>query len=89
MVVTPEGTRSRVDKWRMGFYHMALTAQVPIVLGAGDFKKKTIFIGKTIPFTDCRHAQKRALSMKYESITETKTQNILSSGTLISVVSAQ
>ena len=44
LVVTPEGTRSRVEKWRMGFYHMALSAQVPIVLGAGDFKKKTIFI---------------------------------------------
>lgn len=61
LVVTPEGTRSRVDKWRMGFYHMALTAQVPIVLGAGDFKKKTIFIGKTIPFTDLQIRSKESI----------------------------
>ncbi|MEB3015186.1 1-acyl-sn-glycerol-3-phosphate acyltransferase [Capnocytophaga gingivalis] len=61
LVVTPEGTRSRVDKWRMGFYHMALTAQVPIVLGAGDFKKKTIFIGKTIPFTDLQTRSKESI----------------------------
>ena len=52
LVVTPEGTRSRVDKWRMGFYHIALSAQVPIVLGAGDFKKKIIYIGKTISLKD-------------------------------------
>ena len=52
LVVTPEGTRSRVDKWRMGFYHIALSAQVPIVLGAGDFKKKIIYIGKTISLED-------------------------------------
>ena len=52
LVVTPEGTRSKVNKWRMGFYHMALSAQVPIVLGAGDFKKKMIYIGKTISLED-------------------------------------
>lgn len=61
LVVTPEGTRSRVNKWRMGFYHMALTAQVPIVLGAGDFKKKIIFIGKTIPFTDLQTRSKESI----------------------------
>ena len=52
LVVTPEGTRSKVNKWRMGFYHIALSAQVPIVLGAGDFKKKIIYIGKTISLED-------------------------------------
>ena len=52
LVVTPEGTRSKVNKWRMGFYHIALSAQVPIVLGAGDFKKKMIYIGKTISLED-------------------------------------
>lgn len=61
LVVTPEGTRSRVEKWRMGFYHMALSAQVPIVLGAGDFKKKTIFIGKIIPFTDLQTRSKESI----------------------------
>ncbi len=61
LVVTPEGTRSRVDKWRMGFYHMALTAKVPIVLGAGDFKKKSIFIGKTISFTDLQTRSKDSI----------------------------
>ena len=52
LVVTPEGTRSKVNKWRMGFYHIAQSAKVPIVLGAGDFKRKTIFIGKSFSIAE-------------------------------------
>ena len=52
LVVTPEGTRSRVNKWRLGFYHMALKSNVPIVLAAGDFGTKTIRIGKKISVED-------------------------------------
>ncbi len=28
LVITPEGTRAAVDKWRMGFYHIAQIAMV-------------------------------------------------------------
>ncbi len=41
LVVTPEGTRKRVNKWKKGFYHIALNANVPIVLGYLDYKNKT------------------------------------------------
>ncbi|CEJ71451.1 Acyltransferase [Chryseobacterium oranimense G311] len=44
LVITPEGTRSWVPKWRKGFYHMALAAKVPIVLAAGDFKRKIVYL---------------------------------------------
>lgn len=50
LVITPEGTRSRVEKWRMGFYQMALSAQVPICFGAADFKYKVCRIGYSIPY---------------------------------------
>jgi len=50
LVITPEGTRSRVEKWRKGFYNMALAAKVPIVLAGGDFKRKTINLGYAIPY---------------------------------------
>lgn len=50
LVITPEGTRSWVPKWRKGFYNMALAAKVPIVLAAGDFKRKTIYLGYKIPY---------------------------------------
>lgn len=38
--ITPEGTRSYVEKWKTGFYHIALKANVPIVLGKIDYKRK-------------------------------------------------
>ncbi|WP_417431273.1 1-acyl-sn-glycerol-3-phosphate acyltransferase [Halpernia sp.] len=52
LVITPEGTRSWVTRWKKGFYHMAIKAQVPIVLGAGDFGKKEIHLGKIISVND-------------------------------------
>lgn len=52
LVITPEGTRSWVPKWRKGFYNMALEAKVPIVIAAGDFKNKTIHLGKQISVQD-------------------------------------
>ena len=30
LLTTPEGTRSKVSKWRTGFYHIAVGANVPI-----------------------------------------------------------
>lgn len=50
LVITPEGTRSWVPKWRKGFYYMALEAKVPIVLAAGDFKRKTVYLGYKISY---------------------------------------
>lgn len=52
LVITPEGTRSWVPKWRKGFYHMALAAKVPIVVAAGDFKDKIIYLGYKISVED-------------------------------------
>ncbi len=48
VLVTPEGTRKYVEKWKTGFYYVALGAGVPIVLGFLDYKKKIAGIGPTI-----------------------------------------
>ena len=40
MMVTPEGTRSLRKEWKMGFYHVAAGAGVPIALGYLDYKRK-------------------------------------------------
>jgi len=42
IVLSPEGTRKKVDNWKKGFYHIAKRANVPIVVGYIDFKKKEI-----------------------------------------------
>jgi len=48
VVITPEGTRSYVKKWRKGFYHIAMAANVPICVGYMDYKKKIGGIKKII-----------------------------------------
>ncbi|BDD04638.1 1-acyl-sn-glycerol-3-phosphate acyltransferase [Aureibacter tunicatorum] len=48
ILITPEGTRGYVEKWRSGFYHIAQKANVPILMGYLDFKKKEAGIGGEI-----------------------------------------
>ncbi len=48
VLVTPEGTRSYREKWKSGFYHVAVGAGVPIALGYLDFGKKCAGVGKII-----------------------------------------
>ena len=48
LVLAPEGTRSKTDHWKSGFYHIARGAGVPIVLGFLDFPTRTIGVGATV-----------------------------------------
>lgn len=45
VVIPPEGTRAKVDKWKSGFYYVALGANVPILLGFVDFSRKQLGFG--------------------------------------------
>lgn len=45
VLITPEGTRSKVERWKMGFYHIAVQAKLPIYLGFVDSGSHTIGIG--------------------------------------------
>ena len=51
IAITPEGTRSRTDHWKSGFYRIALAANVPCALGFIDFKTKTVSIATYVRFT--------------------------------------
>ncbi len=48
LVISPEGTRSKVGYWKSGFYYIALGAGVPIMLGFLDFGRKMGGIGPAI-----------------------------------------
>ena len=51
--VAPEGTRSRVEKWKTGFYHMAAGAKVPIAPGYLDYPNKEVgFLESFFPSGD-------------------------------------
>ncbi len=46
--ITPEGTRSKTEYWKTGFYYIALKAKVPVCLAYIDFPSKTIGFGKML-----------------------------------------
>jgi len=53
LCITPEGTRSKNADWKKGFYYIALTAQIPILLYGVDYQKKEIVCTRTfIPTGD-------------------------------------
>ncbi len=55
LMVPSEGTRSRVDRWKSGFYRIAEGADVPIVLGFLDYEGKRGGFGEAfIPSGDVR-----------------------------------
>jgi len=45
LIVPPKGTRSKTRYWKTGFYHIALTAQVPIVMAYMDYSRKVSGLG--------------------------------------------
>ena len=44
IAITPEGSRKKVRKWKMGFYQIAVQANVPIQLAFFDYEKKELGI---------------------------------------------
>ncbi len=48
LVVSAEGTRTKINKWKKGFIYIAQKANVPIVVGYFDYKNKKLGIKKTI-----------------------------------------
>lgn len=45
MMITPEGTRKFVKRWKSGFYRVAEQAKIPIILGYLDYAKKHAGVG--------------------------------------------
>jgi 1-acyl-sn-glycerol-3-phosphate acyltransferase len=42
LVITPEGTRKKVKRWKKGFYQIATEAKVPVVVSTVDYGKKQL-----------------------------------------------
>ena len=56
LALAPEGTRKKVDKLKTGFYFIAKEAEVPIVMVAFDYGKKTVKISAPFYPTDYQEA---------------------------------
>jgi len=62
VVITPEGSRSKREQWKTGFYHIAKGAGVPICLGYVDYKEKKAGISKTIYPSEIQKDMKEIMS---------------------------
>lgn len=51
LVIPPEGTRSRVDHWKSGFYRIARAAGVPVLPGYLDYRRRVGGFGEPIALT--------------------------------------
>ncbi|MEL6390747.1 MAG: 1-acyl-sn-glycerol-3-phosphate acyltransferase [Bacteroidota bacterium] len=49
VLLTPEGTRKKVDRFKTGFYQMALQAQVPVVPIIFDYAVREVQILEPVP----------------------------------------
>lgn len=45
LLIPPEGTRAKVERWKSGFYYVAAGAGVPILLGFIDASRKELGFG--------------------------------------------
>ena len=60
LAVPPEGTRSKVDVWKSGFYHIASASGVPIALGYLDYSRKLCGLGMFVmPSGDVKEDMQR------------------------------
>ena len=67
--ITPEGTRSLRRKWKMGFYHIALKANVPIELAYFDYKKKEMGVKDVFMPTGDEKADMDYIREYYKDVT--------------------
>jgi 1-acyl-sn-glycerol-3-phosphate acyltransferase len=74
IVITPEGTRSKRDKWKTGFYHIAKQANVPILLGYVNYATKTAGIAKAIHPTEFNQTMESIMQF-YQTITPKFPEN--------------
>lgn len=52
LALAPEGTRTKTDHWKTGFYYIARAANVPILIGYLDFGNKQVGIKELFYPTD-------------------------------------
>lgn len=67
--ITPEGTRKKNPKWKKGFYHIAIKAQVPIVLVKIDYKEKYLGLFEVFTPTGDEVADIKAIKQRYKGVT--------------------
>lgn len=68
LVIAPEGTRSRVDRYKTGFLHIARGAGVPVLLIGLDYAARCVRIGPVIAVGEAIDAERERIEAHYARI---------------------
>ncbi|HXH30701.1 MAG TPA: 1-acyl-sn-glycerol-3-phosphate acyltransferase [Bacteriovoracaceae bacterium] len=74
LMIAPEGTRKPNPNWKTGFYYIAQKANIPIVLGYADYRRKEAGFGPAIYPTDF-DKDMRTIMEFYQTITAKVPEN--------------
>jgi 1-acyl-sn-glycerol-3-phosphate acyltransferase len=68
LTIAPEGTRHHVTEWKMGFYHIARSAGIPIAMAIVDGKHKTMRVGQVFYPTENMDADIKAIKGYFDGM---------------------
>ena len=68
LTIAPEGTRHYVSEWKMGFYHIAKSAEIPLVMAVVDGKHKAVRVGQIFYPTENMEADIKAIKGFFEGV---------------------
>jgi len=68
LAMSPEGTRSYVEYWKSGFYHIGYKAGVPIVMGTLDYGNKIVKLGSAFMPTGDIHADMKIIKAFFTGV---------------------
>jgi len=68
LVIAPEGTRHQVAEWKRGFYHIAKSAGIPIVMAIVDGKHKSVRLGQVFHPTEDMEADLKTIKGVFEGV---------------------
>jgi len=75
IVLSPEGQLAKKIRWKKGYYYMAVQANVPIVVGYIDYKKKEIGIKKVIYNPTDISIVRKEIAQLYSDVTAKYPEN--------------
>src|SRR5215207_876108 len=68
LTIAPEGTRHQVTEWKRGFYHIAKSAGIPMVMAIVDGRHKTVHIGQVFHPTEDIEADIKSIQGFFKGI---------------------
>lgn len=68
IVLSPEGQLAKTIRWKKGYYYMAVRANVPIVVGFIDYKRKEIGIKGVIDNLNSIESVRQEVAVLYSDV---------------------